>query len=87
MQSSAGLPLKIIVTGEHEDLDSKFPSELGFQGTPLEWISLPVLQFQRLSVDLDWVREIADKPFDWLLISIFMDIFRSQDLGGGPPSG
>ncbi len=62
-------PIRIIVTGEYQDLDSKFPSELGHRGTPLEWIAVPVLRFERLPVSPELVRNLEEHPSDWILFT------------------
>jgi len=66
---SSHSPIRIIVTGEHEDLDARFPSELGHRGMPLEWVSVPVLKFERLAVGEDVVRELVDNPVDWMIFT------------------
>jgi len=63
------LPLRIIVTGEHQDLDAKFPTELGHRGTPLEWIAVPVLRFERLPVDPAIIHNLCEHPSDWILFA------------------
>lgn len=60
--------LRIIVTGEHDDLSARCPSELP-GGRKLEWIQVPVLEFQRLPVAADLVERLVHKPMDWIIFS------------------
>lgn len=50
---------RILVTGEH---DESLPS--GF-----DWVSLVVLQFERLPVACALLTEAVEKPFDWILFT------------------
>lgn len=61
--------IKILVTGDHEDLNSRFPSELGHRGQPLEWISIPVFSYERLQVDPDILKALDGDPPDWLIFT------------------
>jgi uroporphyrinogen-III synthase len=62
-------PIRILVTGEYEDLDSRFPSELGHNGTALEWVPLAVLRFERLPVSSDVIKRLIENPVDWILFT------------------
>src|SRR4051812_45839061 len=68
-QTTLQSTIRIIVTGDHQDFDSRFPSELGHQGRPLEWISLPVLRFERLAVDRNILEQVTERPFDWIVFT------------------
>jgi uroporphyrinogen-III synthase len=62
-------PIRILVTGEYEDLDSRFPSELGHNGNALEWVPLAVLRFERLAVNSEIVKELVENPVDWIFFT------------------
>lgn len=68
MKSDAS-PIKILVTGEYSDLDARFPSELGHLGRPLEWVTLPVLRFERLAVDEELLKHTCENPPDWIVFT------------------
>lgn len=60
--------LSIFVTGEHlEPGGGGLPTSLGAR--PLEWISLPVLEFRRLPVPHEILRRCVDDPFGWIVFS------------------
>lgn len=61
--------IKIIVTGEYEDLDSRFPVELGHQGKPFEWMPIKVLNFEKLLVDVEALKHKLEKAPDWILFT------------------
>lgn len=61
--------IRIVVTGEREDLDRKLPSELGYNGLPLEWITVPVLKFEKLNVDEEAVKGQLTPPPDWIIFT------------------
>lgn len=61
--------IRIVVTGEREDLDHRLPTELGYNGLPLEWISVPVLRFERLSVDSGKLQDYVENPRDWIIFT------------------
>jgi len=61
-------PIRILITGEHDDLASRCPSQLE-TGEALEWTQLPVLQFERLPVKAEVVERLVQKPFDWILFT------------------
>ncbi len=61
-------PIRILITGEHDDLATRCPSKLP-TGEALEWVQLPVLQFERLKVDPDIVERLIQKPMDWILFT------------------
>ena len=79
-------PIRIVVTGEHEDLESGFPGELGHQGNALEWIPLSVLRFERLPVEKDWLEALLKNPPDWIVftsprsVEFFSDILMEAGL-------
>lgn len=79
-------PIRVIVTGETEDLDSRFPSELGYHGRPIEWVPVPVLEFERVSVDGEKLRDILALPPDWILftsqrtVQFFADLLVQEGL-------
>jgi uroporphyrinogen-III synthase len=62
-------PIRILVTGEHDDLDSRFPTELGHRGLPLEWVSVPVLNYERLPVDPELLKSLVESPPDWIIFT------------------
>lgn len=61
--------IRIVVTGEGDDLDRKLPTELGYNGLPLEWITVPVLKFEKLKVDEDSVKAQLSPPPDWIIFT------------------
>lgn len=61
--------IRVLVTGDREDLETRLPSELGFNGLSLEWIPLPVLRFERLKVDEDQLRGWVAHPPDWIIFT------------------
>ena len=62
-------PLRIIITGEHEDLAARCPTRLVRDGRPLQWVELPVLRFEKLPVDPAVIDELVKKPVDWILFT------------------
>ena len=60
--------VRILITGEHDDPTS-FPKSLAEDGTRLEWISLPVLRFERLPVDAETVERLVAKPMEWVVFT------------------
>lgn len=65
----ANEPIRILVTGEQDDLEARFPAELGFRGTPLEWVAVPVLKFERLPVDADQISKLLENPAEWIIFT------------------
>lgn len=61
-------PIRILITGEHDDLASRCPSQLE-TGETLEWVQLPVLQFERLPVAPELVERLVQKPMNWILFT------------------
>lgn len=61
--------IRIVVTGEYEDLDSRFPVELGHLGKPLEWLPIKVLNFEKLPVDTEALKSRLEKAPDWILFT------------------
>ncbi|NBT59304.1 uroporphyrinogen-III synthase, partial [bacterium] len=59
---------KIIVTGEHNDSGNRYPSNDN-TGTTLLWQEVPVLDFERLPVEEKLFKEMAEKPFDWIIFT------------------
>jgi uroporphyrinogen-III synthase len=53
---------QVLVTGEREDW-----GPMGAE--PIEWKSLPVLRFERLSVSTDFLEHISRKPPEWIVFS------------------
>lgn len=60
--------IRILVTGERDEASADFPSKTS-DGRALEWTSLPVLKFERLPVDANFVQELVSKPVDWILFT------------------
>ncbi|MBI4404801.1 MAG: uroporphyrinogen-III synthase [Deltaproteobacteria bacterium] len=58
---------RIVVTGNHDDLDSRFPKEIN--GRKCEWLSVPVLSFERLPVSAGLIDRLIQKPADWILFT------------------
>lgn len=50
---------RILVTGEHE----------GSLPSGIDWVSLSVLDFERLPVAAELIRAVAEKPFDWIFFT------------------
>ncbi len=61
-------PLKILLTGEHDE-SAVLPEVNQRSQQKLEWIQLPVLQFERLSVPDERMDRVIQKPFDWILFT------------------
>ena len=57
--------MKLAVTGDHEDL----PEVKLRDGSSVEWIGLPVLQFERLPIAETILKGMTQKPYDWILFS------------------
>lgn len=62
-----GEPIRILVTGEHEDLEKPEATSAG--GRPIEWIQLPVLRFERIPVDAAIVEDLVASPVEWILFT------------------
>jgi uroporphyrinogen-III synthase len=62
-------PLRILITGEHDEPAGSFPVALPGDGTRLEWHSLPVLRFEKLHADPDIVERLIRKPVEWIVFS------------------
>lgn len=77
------MSFKILVTGEHDDLETKLPKELPGIG-PLEWVMIPVLEFELLRIDPDKWDSILQKPVDWILftsrrsVTFFSEVLLEQ---------
>jgi len=69
MSEEKARSIRILVTGEREDLDHRLPSELGFNGLSLEWISLPLLRFERLTVDAEVIENALAIPPEWIIFT------------------
>ncbi len=61
-------PLRILVTGEHEELSTDCPLTLE-SGRPLQWIQLPVLGFERLPIDPAFIQDVVKNPYQWILFT------------------
>lgn len=59
--------LRILVTGERDDMESRCPQEWAGEGIPLEWTSLPVLEFRRLPIDPSLLQDLVSKPRNWII--------------------
>lgn len=60
---------RIILTGEREDLYSRVPLENPRDGVPLEWVQVPVLDFEKIPVDKEVLKQAVDNPFEWVLFT------------------
>jgi len=60
-------PLKIFVTGEHEDLETRAPRAL--EGRPLQWTQLAVLRFDRLPIEPELVEKLVREPMGWIIFT------------------
>jgi len=62
---------RIILTGDREDLYSRVPSENPRDGVPLEWVQVPVLEFEKIPVEKEVLLEAVDKdkPFEWVMFT------------------
>lgn len=60
--------LRILITGEHDE-PSTFPRALPEDGTKLEWVSLPVLRFERMKVEAAFVDRLVHKPMEWIVFT------------------
>ena len=84
-QGTGNQPIRILVTGEHEDFQSRCPSALP-SGEPLEWVQIPVLEFQRLPVPEGIVERLIHKPVDWIIftssraVSFWSEVLMEQGL-------
>jgi len=59
---------RIIVTGEHNDSGNRYPA-VDNQGNTLLWQEVPVLNFERLPVEENFLNSMGDKPFDWIIFT------------------
>jgi len=60
--------VRILITGEHDE-PASFPKSLPEDGRELEWISLPVLRFERLPVAPELVERLVHKPMEWIVFT------------------
>ncbi len=57
--------MRIAVTGEEREL----PELEWTDGTPLEWVNLPVLNFERLPVAKEFMEMAVERPYDWVIFT------------------
>ncbi len=58
---------KILITGDSQDLASRLPKEAA--DATLEWIPVPVLQFQAIPVPKMVFARLQEVPTDWLIFT------------------
>lgn len=66
---SAKKAYRIILTGDRDDLYSRVPLENPRDGVPLEWVQVPVLEFEKLPIEKEVLKEAVDNPFEWVLFT------------------
>jgi uroporphyrinogen-III synthase len=60
-------PVRIIVTGEHENLEARYPTQL--DGRALLWLQVPVLRFERLPVARETMDRLVKSPAGWIIFT------------------
>lgn len=76
--------VKIVVTGSHEEWIAEAPTRTS-GGRPIAWVSADVLAYDRLPLDSELLKRVAETPFEWILftsrraVTFFAEALREAD--------
>jgi uroporphyrinogen-III synthase len=76
--------VKVVVTGAHEEWLAEAPTHTS-SGRPIQWSSAEVLEYERLPIDAELLRRVAETPFEWVLftsrraVTFFAEALRNAD--------
>ena len=62
---------RVLVTGDHDDLNTRYPVLQNNENVEkrVDWVSLSVLDFERLPIEQSLLSRVCENPFEWILFT------------------